>query len=193
MLVFHPARTGGCKLCGYIHPRDHTPSSLPARISGSRLWPRAVIGHTEPRSLCFRPAETCGRHAQAVGLVNLRDSSVRPKVSALLLYNDFSPTQIPSVPQSGPNPRDLVSGLWCEMCILPACVWQSVSVSSHIPPDSAHILILLRGCDYTCLSSLLASFLLECCSGCLAWTYLACFFKLQLWVPDWVRYGSVNK
>lgn len=96
----------------WLHsPHDHTPSSLPARVSGSRLWPCAVIGHTEPRSLCFRPAETCGRHAQAVGLVNLWDSSIRPKVSALLLYNDFSPTQIPSVPQSGPNPRDLVLGL----------------------------------------------------------------------------------
>lgn len=87
--------------CGAHATPDHTLSlsvflSLSACASGSRIWPCAVIGHTEPRSLCFRLQRLCGRNAQAVGLINLRDSERRgPKFSAPLLHNDFTPTQIP--------------------------------------------------------------------------------------------------
>lgn len=66
---------------------------------------------------------------------------------------------------------------------VPLTVIQSFCFSTHThsnTPVSAHILILLRGCDYICLSLLFARFLLECCSGCLAWTYFTDSFFFSL-------------
>ena len=109
-----PVWRGGQEVVAYIHSWPHA-FSLPACVSGSHIWPCAVIGHTEPRSLCFRPAEACGRHAQAVGLVNLRDSSVRPpKVPAPLLYNDFTPTQHShrTTPRTGSERLHYTTFMW---------------------------------------------------------------------------------
>lgn len=49
-----------------------------------------------------------------------------------------------------------------------------------------------RPCLYV-LSSLFAGVPPNRCAGCLTWNRFTDFFKLQLWAPDWVRYGSVNK
>lgn len=82
---------------------------LPLRL---RLWLAylAVCSNWPHRAqISFvSPAEACGRNAQAVGLINLWDSNVRPKISAPLLYNDFTPTQIPTVPHSGLDPRNFI-------------------------------------------------------------------------------------
>ena len=151
---------------------DHTLSPSPGR-PGSPLRPCAVIGHTaQPGSLCFALQRLCGRRAQAVGLINLRDSSVRPRIAAPLLHNDFTPTRIPSVPHSGRAPRKFIPWLLCDVCIA-HCVTESFCFLTH--PNLARF----RYCSEAViidLSALFASFRLHR-ERCLAWTHFTGFLN----------------
>lgn len=162
--------------------------SLPACASGSSIWPRAVIGHTEPRSLCFacRGLQYLIKNAQAVGLINLWDSNVRPKISAPLL---------PQWLHSHPNSHCTTLRTCSKKCYFMIFMWYvypslpfmcvCVCFSSHTPVkyfDTAQRLWL-----YVCLRCFLLHS--ECYSNCLAWThftgfssYSCGFFRLgQLW------------
>lgn len=83
------------RFCG-LHTllTTHFLPPLPPTLALSYLAVRSNWPHRAQISL-FRPAEACGRNAQAVGLINLWDSNVRAQISAPLLHNDFTPTQIP--------------------------------------------------------------------------------------------------
>lgn len=99
----------------YMRSWPHT-FSLPACASGSSIWPRAVIGHTEPRSLCFacRGLQYLIKNAQAVGLINLWDSNVRPKISAPLL---------PQWLHSHPNSHCTTLGTCSKKCYFMIFLW----------------------------------------------------------------------
>lgn len=80
--------------------------------------------------------------------------------------------------------------------ILSVHVWHTVFcllllIRTRAPVQ--HVLIPLRGRACIRLSSLFAGVPPNRCAGCLTWTCFTDFFKLQLWAPDWVRYGSANK
>lgn len=130
----------------YIYSWPHV-SLLSACISGCSIWPRAVIGHTDPRSHCLA-ADACGETAQALGLINLWDCRDGPK-----MFSPLSSFAMTSLPHKYPlyHIRDSVQGSYIRMSITHyrffVCVIDIKRVSSH-----ALILIFwpCRRCDYVC-------------------------------------------
>lgn len=167
--------------------------SLPACASGSSIWPRAVIGHTEPRSLCFacRGLQYLIKNAQAVGLINLWDSNVRPKISAPLL---------PQWLHSHPNSHSTTLGTCSKKCYFMIFMWYvypslpfmcvCVCVFPHTPQWS--ISIPLKDCDYT---SVFAVFYFIVNATVTVWLGLTSlvFQATVVGFSDWVNSGSVNK
>lgn len=117
------------------------------------------------------------------GLLNAQDASVRPQ--SVRLHDLTSTCPLLQRSTAGAAPTEPLLWLWCCLCMYDA----RFSVCSC----SWRVLIPLRGRAYIRLSSMFAGVLPNRCAGCLTWTCFTDFFKLQLWAPDWVRYGSVNK
>lgn len=156
-IIFTERNAGILGLCGGEDRRlqfcgIHTLLTTHFHPPHRRLWLAylAVCSNWPHRAQIslFRPAEACGRHAQAVGLVNLWDSSVRPKVSAPLFFTMTSlPPKIPLYRTQDPVQETLFYYFYVtSVSLTTVCVCDREFLCPHTPQFS--ILILLRGCDY---------------------------------------------